>query len=296
MIKRTIFISNPVRLFLKHEQMKVQVKETGREASIPIEDIGFVVIENMQVSLSMPLLAALNANNVGVIFCNDKHMPVSMLLNLDGHSIQTEIFAHQLKASEPLKKRLWQQTIVTKIQNQAAHLELQEKPTHGLSLLAKQVQSGDSTNREGMAARIYWQSLLGKGFVRDRYGEPPNFIFNYIYIVLRAAVARALTGSGLLPTLGIHHHNRYNSFCLADDIMEPYRPLADQVAMELYKANPDIIELETAHKMTLLKLLQSDVNMGKQTRPFILALSETTASLARCFAGESRKITYPILN
>jgi len=295
-IKRTIFISNPVRLFLKHEQMKVQVKETGREASIPIEDIGFVVIENMQVSLSMPLLAALNANNVGVIFCNDKHMPVSMLLNLDGHSIQTEIFAHQLKASEPLKKRLWQQTIVTKIQNQAAHLELQEKPTHGLSLLAKQVQSGDSTNREGMAARIYWQSLLGKGFVRDRYGEPPNFIFNYIYIVLRAAVARALTGSGLLPTLGIHHHNRYNSFCLADDIMEPYRPLADQVAMELYKANPDIIELETAHKMTLLKLLQSDVNMGKQTRPFILALSETTASLARCFAGESRKITYPILN
>ncbi len=175
-------------------------------------------------------------------------------------------------------------------------MELQEKPTYRLSSLAKEVQSGDSTNREGMAARIYWQSLLGKDFVRDRYGQPPNFIFNYIYIVLRAAVARALMGSGLLPTLGIHHHNRYNSFCLADDIMEPYRPLADQVAMELYKADPDIIELETAHKMALLKLLQSDVNMGKQTRPFILALSETTASLARCFIGESRKIAYPILN
>jgi len=296
LIKRTIFISNPVRLFLKHGQMKVQVKETAREASIPIEDIGFVVLENMQVSLSMPLLAALNANNVGVIFCNDKHMPVSMLLNLDSHSIQTEIFAHQINASVPLKKRLWQQTIVTKIQNQAAHLKLQGKPTYGLSSLAEQVQSGDSTNREGVAARIYWQSLLGKDFVRDRYGQSPNFIFNYIYIVLRAAVARALSGSGLLPTLGIHHHNRYNSFCLADDIMEPYRPLADQLAMELYKAEPDIKELGTAHKMALLKLLQSDVNMGKQTRPFILALSETTASLARCFVGESRKITYPLLN
>ncbi len=296
MIKRTIFISNPVRLHLKDQQMKVEVKSSGQQVSIPIEDIGFVVIEHMQTSVSLPLLASLNEQNVGVIFCDANHMPASMLLTLDSHSVQTEIFANQLNASEPLKKRLWQQTIQAKIRNQAAHLQLRGIEAPGLTGLVKQVQSGDVTNREGMAARIYWQSLMGKGFVRDRNGSPPNFVFNYIYIVLRAAVARALAGSGLLPALGIHHHNRYNSFCLADDIMEPYRPFADQLAMELIEAEPDLSNLETDHKMKLLKLLQADVMMGKQKRPLLLALSESTASLARCFAGDARQIVYPQLN
>ncbi len=296
MIRRTIFISNPVRLSLKDQQMKIEVKESGQQTSIPIEDVGFLVVENMQASVSVPLLAALNEQNVGVIFCNASHMPSSMLLTLDSHSVQTEIFALQLNASEPLKKQLWQQTIKAKIRNQNFHLLSRGIEAPGLANLVKQVQSGDTTNREGMAARIYWQSLMGKGFVRDRNGSPPNFVFNYIYIVLRAAVARALAGSGLLPAMGIHHHNRYNSFCLADDIMEPYRPFADQLVMELIEEEPELTVLETVHKMKLLKLLQADVSTGKQKRPLLLALSETTASLARCFRGESREITYPKIN
>ncbi len=308
MLKRTLFFSNPYYLSLKDGQLVVQPKDEAAEASfskvenfgkgikpitVPVEDIGFVVLDHPQISFSMKLIEFLNAHNVAVVFCDSKHMPSSMLLNLESHSLQSELFRAQIDASEPLKKGLWKQTIEAKIRNQAAMLEKQGHKGHELRAYAKSVKSGDIENREGLAARIYWGRLIGNGFYRDRYGDPPNHLLNYGYILLRSAVARALSGSGLLPTLGIHHHNKYNAFCLADDIMEPYRPYVDQLALTVYGDYPDELFLTKDIKAALLKLMTTDVIINDSKRPLMVALSQTTASLSRCFTGEGRKIVYP---
>lgn len=294
MIKRTLFISNPYHLALRNMQLQVSEKGGMVVKTAPIEDIGFLVLDHPQISFTMKLVEELSENNVATIFCDSKHMPSSMLLSLDAHYIQGELFRSQISASEPLKKNLWKQTIESKIRNQARLLDKLGKKSVQLKTMVKTIKSGDSDNREGFAARIYWTALLGKKFIRDRYGEPPNNFLNYGYILLRSAVARALAGSGLLATLGIHHRNRYNAFCLADDIMEPYRPYVDEIACDLFEKYPDTIMLEKEHKAELLKLVTVDVKIGENKRPLMIALSQTTASLARCFSGEQRKITYPV--
>ena len=293
MIKRTIFISNPYHLSVKDKQLQITERNGMLVGSAPVEDLGFLVLDHPQISFSMKLVEQLNENNVATVFCDSKHMPSSMLLPLDAHHIQNELFRAQISASEPLKKNLWKQTIEAKIENQARLLDKLGKKNTQLKGIAKTVKSADSDNREGFAARIYWTALLGKAFIRDRYGEPPNNFLNYGYILLRSAVARALAGSGLLATLGIHHRNRYNAFCLADDIMEPYRPYVDEIAISLNQKFPDTIMLEKEHKAELLKLMARDVQIGENKRPLMIALSQTTASLARCFSGEQRKIHYP---
>ena len=292
MLKRTIYFSKPARLSLKDQQLVYKPAE-GDVKTLPVEDLGFIVLEDQQISVSLPLLNALNDNNAAVILCNDKHMPSAMLLNLDGNSVQTELFSNQISASEPLKKNIWKQTIEAKIRNQAALLEKTGKQSSDILTFSKNVKSGDSTNREGAAARLYWPRLFGPGFIRDRYGSPPNMLLNYGYIVLRAAVARALTGSGLLPTLGIFHHNKYNSFCLADDIMEPYRPFVDNYVLKIYCETPDICIIDKEDKLKLLEVLTTDVRINTKMRPLMVALSQTTASLARCYALETRRIQYP---
>ena len=294
MLKRTIFLSNPYHLSLKNKQLVISEKAGMPVKTVPIEDIGFIVLEHPQISVTMKLMEQLNENNVAVVFCDSKHMPSSMLLPLDAHHIQNELFRAQINGSEPLKKNLWKQTIEAKIKNQARLLEKHGFNGRSLKNLAKTVKSGDSDNREGFAARLYWNSLFGKGFIRDRYGEPPNMYLNYGYILLRSAVARSLAGSGLLATLGIHHRNRYNAFCLADDIMEPYRPWVDEIAIELDRKWPGQMMLEKEQKAGLLQLMATDVKIGENRRPLMVALSQTTASLARCFTGETRKITYPV--
>jgi len=294
MLKRTIFLSNPYHLSLKNKQLVISEKAGMPVKTVPIEDIGFIVLEHPQISVTMKLMEQLNENNVAVVFCDSKHMPSSMLLPLDAHHIQNELFRAQINGSEPLKKNLWKQTIEAKIKNQARLLEKHGFNGRSLKNLAKTVKSGDSDNREGFAARLYWNSLFGKGFIRDRYGEPPNMYLNYGYILLRSAVARSLAGSGLLATLGIHHRNRYNAFCLADDIMEPYRPWVDEIAIELDRKWPGQMMLEKEQKAGLLQLMAADVKIGENRRPLMVALSQTTASLARCFTGETRKITYPV--
>ena len=218
-------------------------------------------------------------------------MPNSMLLNLDGHHLQSEMFRFQINASEPLKKNLWKQTVEAKIRNQAALLDKSGKNGNILKPFYCNVKSGDTDNREGAAARVYWTEMFGTSFIRDRYGECPNNLLNYAYIVLRAAVARAITGSGLLPTLGLFHHNRYNAFCLADDLMEPYRPYADEVVSGLFQKGEK--ELTTAVKAEILKILANDTYFENTTRPLMVGLSQTTASLARCFSGEQKKMVYP---
>ena len=292
MIKRRLFFENKCSLTLKYEQLVV--KTVDREKTIPIEDIGFLVIENQETYISIPALSKLSSNNVSVIFCDNKHMPQSMLLNLDAHHIQQELFRHQINASEPLKKQLWQQIIKHKIKNQSSLLIRNEKNDTPLEYYQSKVLSGDSDNREAVAAAYYWKNIFDFKFKRERNGRYPNLFLNYGYIILRAAVARAISGSGLLNTSGIHHHNKYNAFCLADDIMEPYRPLIDAKVLNIIDKY-DEHDLITPIKLELLGVLTQTVYFEDTKSPLMVALSRTTSSLQQCFAGKTKKILYPKL-
>ena len=292
MLKRTLFFSTPYCLSLKDNQMVVTSKQMPDEKrTIPIEDIGFVILEHQQINITLPLLNALSDNNVAVIICDEDYMPNAMLMNLDSNQTQGESFRAQIEASEPLKKGLWKQIVETKIRNQAALLNKLDKDGDKLKPYYTNVKSGDSDNREGIAAKIYWSELFGKEFIRARYGEPPNNLLNYGYTLLRAAVTRALMGSGLFPAFGLFHRNRYNAFPLADDIMEPFRPYVDAIVFDMY-ANGET-ELNKDTKTELLKVLYTDTSYNKVTRPLDVGLSMTTASLAKCYSGVGKKIVFP---
>lgn len=292
MIKRTLLFEKKASLTTQHKQLVIKTEE--REVSVPIEDIGFVVIEHPETYLSIPAMNRLVANNAAVIVCDEKHMPSGMFLNLEGHHLQQALFAKQIEASEPLKKRLWQQIVREKILNQALHLERLGKRSDPLRFFAERVLSGDSDNREGAAAKYYWQRLFGDDFRRERQGAFPNVWLNYGYIVLRAAVARALSGSGLLNTLGVHHRNQYNAFCLADDVMEPFRPLVDAAVAVLMETGIER-ELNAGVKKRLLEVLTETVYFEDAKSPLMVALATTASSLQQCFTGKTRKVVYPRL-
>ena len=294
MLKRALFFSTPFCLSLKDNQMVINTKQMPDiKQTVPIEDIGFVVLEHQQTSITLPLLNALSDNNVAVILCGENRMPNAMLMNLDSNTTQGESFRAQIDASEPLKKGIWKQVVEAKIRNQAALLNKLGKNGEKLKPYYTNVKSGDSDNREGIAAKIYWNELFGDGFVRHREGVEPNNLLNYGYTLLRAAVARALMGSGLLPALGIFHRNRYNAFPLADDIMEPYRPYVDEIVYHMYTNG--MTELNKETKSQLLHILFTDTVFNKVTRPLEVGLTMTTASLAKCYVGTSKKIVYPLL-
>jgi CRISPR-associated protein Cas1 len=292
MIKRTLFFGNKASITTKLEQLVI--KTESKDTTVPIEDIGFVVIEHPEIFISITTLTKLSDNNVAVIFCDTKHMPCSMLLNLNNHYIQQELFSQQIQASEPLKKQLWQQVVKTKINYQAAHLKKLGKSFEVLKHYESKVLSGDTNNMEGVAASYYWKNIFDFDFKRERYGDYPNLFLNYGYIILRAAVARAIAGSGLLSTLGIHHHNKYNAFCLADDIMEPYRPLVDAKVIEIMQ-NYNEQDLTTAIKAELLQVLTQTVYFEDAKSPLMIALTRTTNSLQQCYTGATRKLIYPKL-
>lgn len=302
MIKKTLFFGNPAYLSVKNSQLVVKRTdpETQQEVvrTVPIEDIGEVVLEDRQITVTNVALDALLQNNCAVITCDEKHMPAGMLLPLEGNTIQSERFANQIDASLPLKKQLWQQTVQAKIRNQASVLKRLSGVEVGCMLAwANDVKSGDSDNLEGRAAAYYWKNLFPSlpGFTRDREGEMPNNLLNYGYAIVRAVIARALVASGLLPTLGIHHHNRYNAFCLADDIMEPYRPYVDEMVINIMKSDIDYGELTPELKKQLLGLPVTEVVIGGQRSPLMVAASQTTTSLCKCYAGELRKVVYPTM-
>lgn len=263
--------------------------------TIPIEDIGVVVLDNPQITITQALLAALIERNTAVICCDDKHMPAGLVLPLDGNSIQTERFREQIDATEPLKKNLWAQTVKAKIANQAKVLKLAGAENKRLEALLPQIQSGDPDNIEGRAASVYWKLLFEDlPFVRDRYGTMPNAHLNYCYAVLRAIVARSLVGSGLLPTFGIHHSNRYNAYCLADDIMEPYRPFCDWMVFNMLKRKEILDDdITKDHKARLLTIASVDIEIDKKKSPLMVGMARTTSSLAECYSGVRRKIVYP---
>lgn len=271
-------------------------KETER--TIPIEDIGVVVLDNRRITITTGAMEAMLENNCAIITCDEKSMPVGLMLPLCGNTLQSERFRHQIDASLPLKKQLWQQTVRQKILNQAAVLAYStNRQAKNMLVWANNVRSGDSENLEARAAAFYWKNIFPHlpNFVRGREGEPPNNLLNYGYAILRACVARGLVGSGLLPTLGIHHHNRYNAYCLADDIMEPYRPFVDRLVIELMQQNYNYSEITREFKARLLTIPSLDVIIDGKRSPLMIAVGQTTASLAKCFNGEARKIAYPEL-
>lgn len=293
MIKQTLFFSTPVCLSLKNYQIVISWKDCDDKITRPIEDIGCVVLENQMISITLPLLNELVKNNVAVILCDNKMMPTSMLQNLDANTTQAESLKFQLAVTDPMKKQVWKQIIESKIKNQAAVLALAGKNKDILKPYYNNVKSGDSDNREGLAAKIYWNSLLGNSFKREREGCSPNSLLNYGYSILRAAVARALLGSGLLPNLGIFHKSRYNAFPLADDVMEPYRPFVDEIVYRLYENG--ITELNKESKSEIMRVLNCDVNIGKIKRPLQIALTMTTASLVKYYTGEIKKLSLPLI-
>jgi len=304
MIKRTLYFGNPAYLSTTLEQVEIKVLETGETKTVPIEDIGVLILDNQQITITQALMAKLLSNNTALITCDNTHHPVGLFLNLDGNTLQSRIFKAQIDASEPLKKQLWQQTVTAKIQNQAAMLGQQSAtgslfnaPDKLLLNYAKEVKSGDSENFEAAAAGYYWKRLFPPflNFTREREGNPPNNLLNYGYAILRAIVARSLIGSGMLPTLGIHHRNQYNAYCLADDIMEPYRPYVDKVVCEIVNMNGQYLEMTPNMKKQLLTIPAMDVMIDEQRSPLMNAVQRTTASLAKCYEGKIRKILYPVI-
>lgn len=303
MIKRTLYFGNPTYLSLKNGQLVIKLPEVEKcdgltgafkaesVRTVPIEDIGVVVLDNKQLTITQGALEALLENNSAVVTCDSNRMPAGLMLPLCGNTTQNERFRDQLDASLPLKKQLWQQTVQAKIANQAAVLkECRAAETRNMLKWVDEVRSGDADNLEARAAAYYWANMF-TNFKRDREGEPPNNLLNYGYAILRAVVARGLVSSGLLPTLGIHHHNRYNAYCLADDIMEPYRPYVDRLVVAMFDSGIEVLDKEA--KMQLLGLPVTEVVVGGQRSPLMVAVGLTTSSLYKCFSGESRKILYP---
>lgn len=313
MIKKTLYFGNPAYLSLRMGQMVIKLPEVETDSNLPdqikkqaeitkpIEDIGVVVLDNRRITITQGLLESLLENNCAVITCDSHSLPVGLMLPLYGNSTQNERFRDQLDASQPLKKQLWQQTIKMKISNQAAALATctgKNSPT--MLRWADDVRSGDPDNVEGRAAAYYWKNLFAgidglEDFTRSREGEAPNNLLNYGYAILRAIVARALVSSGMLPTLGIHHHNRYNAYCLADDIMEPYRPYVDELVYSIVKDKGiNNLDLSKEIKAQLLSIPTLDVVIGGKRSPLMAAVTQTTASLYKCFTGELRRIAYPV--
>jgi CRISPR-associated protein Cas1 len=295
MIKRTLYFGNPAYLKTRDEQFVLEAQDSGELKSMPIEDLGVVILDHQQITITQGLIAKLLANNVALVTCDESHHPTGLLLNLEGNSLQAQKFQAQLEASVPLKKQLWQQTVTAKLLNQAALLESIRVPAKNLRNWAGEVKSGDSENHEARAAVYYWKNLFPAflDFRRERHGPPPNNLLNYGYAILRAVVARALVGSGLLPTLGIFHRNQYNAYCLADDIMEPYRPFVDSVVLHIVRMNGKFLELTPSMKKDLLGIPAIDVIINDEKSPMMVAVQKTTASLIRCFEGGQRKIAYP---
>ena len=296
MIKRTLLFSTPAYLSTKNEQLVVSYPEPDKEGkAVPIEDIGMIILEDPQITISNGLMEKLVYNNTAVVNCNKQHLPIGLIMPLNGHTEQNERFRIQLDTSLPLKKNLWQQTVQAKITNQATLLKERGIEVENMLYWSSKVTSGDTQNHEARAAAYYWQHLFGlEGFTRHRGGDPPNNLLNYGYAILRAICARALVSSGLLPTLGIHHANKYNAYCLADDIMEPYRPYVDLIVCHLVDNFDDLEELTTDLKKELLQLPALDVVIDGKKSPLLVAMSRTTNSLYECFSGANRKIRYPV--
>lgn len=295
MLYRSIYIGNPAYLKLKDNQLKIINPETKEEkGSVPVEDLGLLMLDHFQITISHQLMVALQGKNVAIISCDAQHLPFALMLPMSGHVEHSERLKAQINVSEPLRKQLWKQTVEAKISQQMLLLKKLGKEYQPMENYLNDVKSGDSTNMEGIAAQYYWKQLF-ENFTREREGDVPNNFLNFGYAVLRSIVARALVSSGMNPTLGIFHRNKYNAYCLADDIMEPYRPYIDELVFDLKQSPSRPNELNRETKAYLLKIATQDVMMMQKMRPLIVAVSSTTSSLYKCYTGDLRVIRYPTI-
>ena len=300
MIKRTIEISqNPAHLSVKLNQLLIQGHDQPVEshASIPCEDIGILLVDHQRNTYSHTVLSQLAEHGGVMVVCGRNHMPTSMLLPLSDHSQVIWRINDQIAISKPLQKQLWKQLVQAKIRGQAANLEHDSKQRNKLESIARQVRSGDASNGEAHAAKLYWQSWLGlnQPFKRaqDRKASPPNNLLNYGYAALRATIARSIVAAGLMPMLGLHHSNRSNAFCLADDLIEPYRPMVDRRARELFTQG--LSELTQTTKAGLLQLLAEPVCLDGEKGPLMVCIQKMVSSLVKCYEGERNTLAIPIM-
>jgi CRISPR-associated protein Cas1 len=296
MITRSIYVGNPAYLKLKDEQMYILCPKTKEmKGKVPVEDLGLLMLDHFQITISHQLIQRMMGNNVVVISCDSHHLPHGIMLPLYGHSEHSARVKDQLEASEPLKKQLWKQTVECKIENQREVLIRLGNYYEPMIDYQNNVKSGDITNMEGIAAQHYWKYLISLDFLRQRFGDSPNQFFNFGYAVLRSIVARAIVETGLLPVLGIFHKNKYNPYCLADDLMEPYRPFMDVLVIDWLTKNSNSDELTKEFKAHILQIATKDVKIDNKTRPLLVAVKTTVTSLYKCYTGEKRLISYPEL-
>lgn len=293
MIKRIIEISNPSYLHLKHKQLIIEQNRVVVE-QVAIEDIGVLILENSAIVLTQPLIIECQKNTVAIIFCDEKHLPYSTILPIvEGNTLHQKVLKQQINITEPVKKNIWKQIIIRKVQNQANTLKKYSKNYQYLEVLKSKVKSGDSGNIESTAARFYWKELFGKGFIRDQDKDGVNAILNYGYGIIRATVARAIVAGGLHPSMGVFHHNQYNGLCLADDVMEPFRPWIDTIVYKMYLQNShQTIDLEV--KKQILNLLNQTITFKDKNMPFMVSLHYLIADLKRNFNKEIKKFEYPL--
>ncbi len=301
-IKRTIEISRePAHLAVRYDQLLLQ-RGGATVSSIPCEDLGMVVVDHPQTTYTHAALSSLMESDAVVVICGSNHLPLGLLIPLADHTQVVWRIQDQVAVSKPVQKQLWKQIVQAKILAQASNLADDSPPRRKLELLAKEVKSGDTANHEAQAARIYWSAWLvnvddvphipTERFRRDMDGEGINSLLNYGYTIVRAAVARALVSAGLHPALGLHHSNRGNPFCLADDLMEPLRPLVDVRVRELYWAGQT--ELDQPTKARLLELLTQEVETDGETGPLMVSLHRFVASLVKCYGGTCHRLEIPV--
>lgn len=296
MIKRTIYIGNPSYLRLKDGQLLVQ-REQKTIGRVPVEDIALLVIDHPQVSMSQGIVNACLANNAAVMYCDASHLPNGLLLPLYGHHSHTQKARYQLEASKPSIKRLWKQIVKQKIQNQGRILDYLGYESETLFYLSKTIQSGDRTNAEAQAAAYYWRRVLApfSGVRRGRFEGPPNHLLNYGYAILRSVMARSVVGSGCIPSVGLHHRNKYNPFCLADDMIEPFRPIVDRYVIDFINSDwSGEDQLTQQDKRYLLNIPTIDVTSNTRRHPLMIACQHASASLMQCFEGSRESLNLPI--
>lgn len=291
MIKRIVEVGSPARLSLANQQLVIE-RQGQDTATVPVEDLGLLILDHQGIAHTQAVFSACWKRNVHVLLCDDKHLPGAVLLPLDSHNLQSRTMAQQIKISEPVRKRLWQAIIRAKINGQARTLQIAKGSAGPLLALAMKVRSGDPSNVEAQAARFYWQQLFGEDFRRGNDEEHLNGLLNYGYAIMRAACARALVGAGLHPSLGLHHHNQYNSFCLADDLVEPLRPLVD---LAVYRLGHNGLSdgLTKEYKQSLLEVLAQTCSIGALRLPLMEGLHHYAASLRQVMCGEARRFTIP---
>jgi len=291
-IKRTIEVSGRGNHLSISQGSLVVARDGEQVGRVPLEDLGLLVVDAADTTYTHWVLTEALAAGAAVLLCGRNHHPAGLLLS-QTNWLHTQRLHQQIAASKPLQKGLWKQIVQAKIRHQAQALGADRAEGRALEGLISTVRSGDPTNVEAQAARKYWRPMFGEAFRRDPEGQPPNYLLNYGYTVLRAAVARAVCGAGLHPALGLHHRNRSNAFCLADDMLEPLRPLVDVKVREL--ADGGNMEIDQEAKTELLSLLTATVEIDGQNGPLMVALERMTASLVRCYAGEDRKLVVPKL-